>query len=348
MKDLFKLANNFFFFPLMLLFFSCASSPGNSGKPAWVDSVDSVYSRSQFIAAVGHATDREMAERNAIANLAAFFGQSIQADQIIVNTYLEAVRDGITIGWVDNIAMQNTIRTSVSMDNLIGAEIKDVWQDTRHNIFYAVAVMERAKTIRLYTDMILANLEMIRNLTTMSQAERNSLEGFSRFQFAATVADINITYANLLNMLGARTPAGVRRGDEYRLEARNITRAIPVNIVVNNDRAGRIQDAFAKTFTDFGFRSGGSNSRYALRVNVWLSPVDFPDNPHRFILMELSANLTDTVTREVLLPFTFNIREGHPTVAGAENRVFVSAEQKIEKEYKDILSTYLSQLLPKR
>jgi len=64
--------------------------------------------------------------------------------------------------------------------------------------------------------------------------------------------------------------------------------------------------------------------------------------------MELSANLTNTVTKEVLLPFSFNICEGHSTIAGAENRVFISTERKIQEEYKDLLSTYLSQLLPRK
>ena len=340
--------NKYFLLPLLFLIFSCASSPDNSGEPAWINNANSIFSKSQFVAAVGHDSDREIAEKNAFANLAAYFGQSIQADQTIINTYQRAARNGISAGLVDNIAMRNIITTSVSMDTVVGAEIREVWHDTRNNIFYAVAVMEKAKAIQLYTDMILANLEMIRTLTTMSQEDRNSLEGFSRYQFAATAADINISYVNLLRLLGAQVPNGVRRGNEYRLEARNITRTIPVAIVVNNDREGRVQSAFSKVFTDLGFRSGGNDSRYALRVSVALSQVDFPSNPHRFVQMELSANLTDTAAREVLLPFSFNIREGHPVSSTAENRVFISAENRVQEEYKEILINFLSQLLPER
>jgi len=340
--------NNFTIFPLFLLFIACATSPNNSGKPAWVDSVDSVFSRAQFVAAVGHASDREMAERNALVNLVAFFGQSIQADQTIINTYMEAVRDGITIGWIDNIAMQNTIRTSASMDTLVGAEIREVWQDTKNNTHYAVAVLEKAKAAQVYRELIIANQEIIRNLINMNATEKNTLEGFSRYQFAAVVADMNTSYVNLLNLIGARAPDGHVRGENFRIEAQNIAKTIPICIVVSNDRAGRIQGAFAKGFSDLGFRSGTGNSRYVLRVNITLSPVNFPDDSNKFILMELSANLIDTVTREVLLPFNFNIREGHSTVAGAENRVFISAESKIQEEYKDLLSTYLSQLLPRK
>ena len=314
MKNLYKLVNKCFLFSLLVLIFSCASSPNNSEKPIWVDSIDSAFSRSYFVAAVGHSSDREMAEKNAFANLASYFGQSIQSDQTIINTYQEAVKNGISAGWVDNIALRNIITTSASMDTLVGAEIREVWHDTKGNVFYAVAVMEKAKIIKLYTDMILANLDMIKNLTSMNQAEKISLEGISRYQFAATVADINISYANLLRLLGAASPNGVRRGDEYRLEAQNIARTIPVNVVVSNDRANKIQSAFAKVFSDLGFKSSTNNSRYMLRVIVTLSQVEFPNNPHRFVQMELSSNLIDTSNKEILLPYGFNNREGHTTL----------------------------------
>jgi hypothetical protein len=316
-------------------------------KPAWVDSVDSVYNRSQYVAAVGYASNRDMAEKNALASLTAIFGQSIKADQIIVNTYQEAVKNGVTAGWTDNIAMQNTINTSTSMDTLVGAEIKEVWFDSK-STYYAAAVMEKSRTTQLYNEMIKANQSVIDNLINMNQADKNSLEGFSRYQFAAIVADINITYGNVLQVIGSPVPAGLIKGDNYRLEAQNITKAIPVGITVRNDKAGRIQGAFAKALSDIGFRSGGNNSRYILDVNISVSPVDLPNNTNKFARIELGANLTDTSAKSVLLPYNFNSREGHATAAEAENRAYSVAERKINEEYKDLLFTYLSQLLPKK
>jgi len=344
---------------LLLAFSACGSSPspspaqndsaprqGTAGKPAWVDSVDSVYSRAQYVAAVGYAADRAMAEKNAFANLVAFFGQSIQADQTIANTYQEAIRNGVTDGWTDTIAMQNTIRTSASMDTLIGAEIREVWFDSR-STYYAAAVMEKAKTAQLYHDMITANQTMINNLVTMNQADKNSLEGFSRYQFAAAVADITVSYGNVLKAIGVAAPNDIKKGDEYRLEAQNIVKAIPLGVTVTGDRSGRIQGAFARSLSELGFRSGGNNARYTLQVDITVSPVDLPNNPNKFARMELSANLTDTSLRAVLLPYNFNNREGHTSQSEAENRLFLAAERKINEEYPKLLNDYLSQLLPK-
>ena len=324
-----------------------AVNTSTGARPAWVDSVDSAYSRAQYVAAVGNASDRTMAEKNALANLVAIFGQTIQADQKITNTYQEAVKNGVTSGWSDNVAMENTIKTSASMDTLVGAEIRGVWFDSR-STYYAVAVMEKAKAAPIYRDLIIANQNMIKNLVTMSQAEKNTLEGYSRYQFAAAVADMNTSYANLLKLIDAVPPEGIVNGNQYRLEAQEITKAIPVGVIVRNDKSGRVQGAFSKSLTDLGFRRGANNSRYVLRVDVSVSPVNLPNNQNKFARMELSADLTDTSYNSVLLPWNFNTREGHNTVEEAENRTYSAAEREINAKYKDILSNYLSQLLPKK
>jgi len=294
---------------------------------------------------VGHATDRTMAERNAFASLVAIFGQSIYADQVITNTYQEAIRSGVVTGWTDDIAMQNTIRTSTSMDTLVGAEIREVWFDSR-GTYFAAAVMEKVKAAQLYTEMIKANQNMIINLTTMNPTEKNSLEGFSRYQFAAAVADINISYGNLLRQIDTTPPAGLVSGDTYRLEARNITREIPVGITVRNDREGRIQGAFAKAFSDLGFRTGGTGSRYMLNVNVNVSPVDNPQAQNQFVRIELDARFNDN--NATILPYNFNSREGHLTLSEAENRAYRFAEQKINQEYANNLRDYLTRLIPEK
>jgi hypothetical protein len=316
-------------------------------KPAWVDSVENSYNRSQYVAAVGYAASRDMAEKNALSNLIAIFGQSIHADQTIINTYFEAVKNGVTTVWTDNISMQNTIKTSALMDNLVGAEIKEVWFDSK-SVYYAAAVMEKAKTIQLYNEMIRANQNVITNLLSMNQTDKNTLEGFSRYQFAAIVADINVTYGNVLQVIGSPLPAGLTKGDNYRIEAQNITKAIPVGIIVKNDKSGRIQGAFAKSFSEIGFRSGGNNSRYVLNVDITVSPVDLPNNVNKFARIELGAELTDTNANSVLLPYNFNSREGHNTITEAENRAYMAVERKINEEYKALLMDYLSGLLPKK
>jgi hypothetical protein len=187
---------------------------------------------------------------------------------------------------------------------------------------------------------------MIDNLVAMSEAEKRTMDGYARYKFAAVIADISVSYGNLLSVIGR--PQNLKRGDDYRLEARNIAASIPVGLSVKNDKSGRIEGTFAKALSELGFRSSGGNSRYALDVNIVSSPVDLPGSQNVFTRIEISANLTDTATGAVLVPFAFNSREGHTSQAEADNRAYAAAERKISQDYAGLLDSYLSGLLPKR
>ena len=156
----------------LLLFSACATSPaGNVSaveaeaaamaalaglRPLWVDNPEAVYPRSRFVSAVGHGNSRDMAERDALARIVAFFGQAVQAELHTVTAFSQAVRDGI-IQVTEDTAVQNAITTSAQMETLVGAEIADIWRDAANNIYFAVAIMENERTAILYSDLIRSN-----------------------------------------------------------------------------------------------------------------------------------------------------------------------------------------------
>jgi hypothetical protein len=329
----------------MLFFLGAASA---SAEPGWTRNPYTVYDRNTYFAATGHGADRQEAERSALAALTAIFGQSIQAELNTMSTYTEAVSRGV-VQVSQNATVQEAIKTSAALDALIGAEIGDVW-DGGKNIVYAVAIMNKAKTAILYTDLIRSNQRSISDLITMPDAEKNSFDGYARYQLAAAIADVNRPYANILSLVGNTAgidPGSLKNGDDYRLLAVNITKAIPIAVAVTNDRFDRIRSAFASVFGAIGFRSGGANSRYVLNVTVTLSEAIFPDTTYKHAQYEVDANLTDTADGAVLLPFNINGREAHATLSEAEKRAVAAAEKTIKDNYGQLLSGYLASLLPK-
>ena len=334
---------------VVLVFFACMTTDAQGrNAPDWVRDPYKKVDQQSNVAAVGTGNSRQTAEKDALGKLVAIFGQSIRVDERISTSYQEAFRSGAAASWTENTSVSSDIATSAGMDSLIGAEIGDTWDNGKD--YYAVAVLNKTKALQVYSNMIRSNQAMIENLVNMPAADKNSLDGFARYQFAAVIADVTITYGNLLSHIGAPALAqGLKSGDEYRLEAQNIVKAIPVAVTVTNDKSGRIQGAFAKSLAELGFRSGGGNSRYALAVEVTVSPVDLPNSQNYiYARIELSANLTDTTLGAVLLPYNFNNREGHRSLSEAENRLFLTAEKKINEEYAKLLNNYLSQLLPKK
>jgi len=335
---------------LPLIFSACATtaSPaaaGARGMPEWVRDPYTRFNRQTTVAVVGNGSSREFAERSAFGNLVAFFGQYIELDERITERYEEAVRGGATAGWSVNTEVDTMIARYARFDSLIGAEIGDIWNDEVS--YFAVAVLDKARAIQIYSDIIRSNQRMIDNLLDIPRAERNTLEGLARYQFAANIADMTAPYVNLLSVIGGPAQA-FKTGDELRLEALSITRAIPVNLRVLNDSAGRIQGAFARALSELGFQSGGVNSRYILDVNINNSPVELTGSPHRWARIEVTANLVDNALGTVLLPFNFNLREGHSSQPEANNRAVMAAERRINQEYGRLLGDYLSRLLPAR
>ena len=329
-----------------LAFASCAGSPSGraTATPDWVRDPYARYNRLQYVAAVGNGNNRQEAELNALGRLVAEFGQDIQVDDRLSTSFQEALR-GSVAEWTEVTTAETVIALSAGMDTLIGAEIGEVWSGG--DSYYVAAILNKQRAIAVYTDMINANLSMINNLTNMTEAEKNTLTGFARYQYAATIADVTVSYWNLLSVIGGNAQ-NFRRGDEIRLEAVNIIRTIPVGLTVQNDRANRIQGAFARALSGLGFRSGGANSPYTLNVNVVISPVDLSGNPNRFSRIEVNSNLIETNSGTVILPYNFNIREGHTSQSEADNRALAAAERRINNEYANLLNEYLSQFIPGR
>jgi hypothetical protein len=322
-----------------------APPAGSGARPGWVDSPEAVYSRNSYVAAVGSGSSREQAEKSALAALSSVYRMSLQADQTLTASYQEMVQSGQTADWYEGVSLEDTIRTSTAMD-LVGAAIRDVWSDG--SLVYAVAVMEKAQTARVYAQMIRDNQQVIDTLTDIPAAGRNTLDGFARFRFAMTLAEANKVFANVLSVIGAPVPPEMRSSEDYRLESSAIIRAIPVSVTVEGDRENRIRSAFAAVFTEAGFRTGGTNAPYQLQARISFTEVQLPNQTNKFIRYVLEGNFVDRSGGEILFPYNVNGREGHLSISEAEIRALRAAEAKIKDDYAKTLSSYLARLVPKK
>jgi len=317
-------------------------------EPRWVTDPYAAYPRERYLAAVGFAANRAEAENKAKAALSAIFGQSIQSDLSIVSTYSEAVSKGI-VSSSENTNTKDEISIRTSLDTLIGAEIGNIWDNARGTV-YAIAYLDREKAIAAYGQMISTNLKNIERLTTMTAAQKNTLDGYARFRLAAILAGINMNHAQVIAQCGGPTVASLNlpSPDAINIEASNIIKNIAVVVKVDGDRNNRIRDAFTKVLSGEGLRTRGNSAPYTLEVNVTLSPVSFPNNNNKFCRFTVSAELIENSTDSVLLPFNIADREGHTTYEEAQNRAILQAEKQIGEKYPAVFKEYLASLLPQR
>jgi hypothetical protein len=160
------------------------------------------------------------------------------------------------------------------------------------------------------------------------------------------VADINVSYGQVLRTIGVTPPGEITDGRGFLIEAANIAGAIPVSVHVTGDRNNRVRDAFARIFAEQGFRSGGVNTLYRLDAELMLTNVGSTSPATVFVRYEINANFIDSETSTVLVPYNINGREGHRNEEEAINRALVIVERRINEEYSRLLSDYLFRLMP--
>jgi hypothetical protein len=233
------------------------------------------------------------------------------------------------------------------MQTLIGAEIKDRWFDGK-DTHYAIAAMDRLKSGLLYSDLIESNLQVIDHLLDIPLNERYSIDAYARYDLAGIIANANSAFVNVLSVLNPAAAAAmgdeIRREESYRLETLNIAQNIPITVRVQNDRDGRIGNAFSSILSDRGFKTGGNEPRYLLNAAVTLSRVELPQNPNIFVRYIIEAELRDTAHDTILFPYSVSGREGHTSLSEAENRALRIAEENIRESFGAALDTYLSKL----
>jgi hypothetical protein len=296
-----------------------------------------------YLAAVGYGPSRESAEKNALAALTAIFNQSISSKTEVNVSYSEALeKSGST--WSENSDIAQTVKTSVQMNTLIGTEIADVW-DNRGGTVYAVALMDKLKAGSVYSELIRQNQQAVSRLTTLSAGEKQSFDGYVKYQQASSFADANAVFTNVMRVIDIPSfgEGEVRSGEYYRIEASEIAKNISVEVAVDNDRQGRIGDAFAQALSASGFRTGGSNPRYALRGSLDLEPVTFDGNPYRWVRYSVDSSLVDLASGMTIFPYSITGREGHNSASEAEIRALRSAETSIRDGYGRALGEFLSQ-----
>jgi hypothetical protein len=303
-------------------------------RPPWVDNPSALYPEALYVSAVGSGRDRRGAETGALGALSSYFKQSVTSTINITDT--EKQGGG---GSTSESRMSQSIEAVSALDSLIGAEIKNTWNDAENNNWYAAAVMEKSLCGGLYAGELNKTLNEAAVLIGVSGDP--SFETIANCQKALRIIEKADMYALVLGMLGGPN----RQGEVSRLNAAAAAalaeaRAVPVDIRVTGDLNGRIKAAFAEVFTAAGFRTGNRNSRFALEVSVDMKPA--AGGRYFNTRYTVDAVLKDTRTGAGLFSYNAANRESHP--AGqeeADNRAVTGAERKIAAEFPGVLREYL-------
>ena len=107
-----------------LLFSACFVFCAKNKMPEWIIVPSSVYPSELYLNGTGSGENREMAELEAVKNLASIFGQTVISQNVASKKMEQAISDG-KIGFSSSGNLQQNITSQIQAENLIGIEVAE-------------------------------------------------------------------------------------------------------------------------------------------------------------------------------------------------------------------------------
>lgn len=323
------------------------SAKSVKNAPDWVISgISAEYPKSDYLTGIGSAKEKRSAEIDAINELVSIFGQNITSAAAASRRMAMAQSAGV-VASSDSSALGQDILREVNQNDVIAVEVPEFYELKSENNWYALAVMNREKGTRLYTNMIQKNQSEINSILKQisSDKEPNTMLNFSRLDFCEEVAKVNDGYLNRLRVLNPRsaeqfdsisTPVQI-----HKMKA-DMAAKIPVCVSVSDDSDGRIAKSFQEVMSASGFNTTlGSNERYRISCTVHFTQGASGDGKTQFCEYAAECALIDTFSGETLVPLEVSGREGSPTYQNAQIRAKQKIAAKVKSEFAENFQKYL-------
>ena len=177
-----------------------SDKPKATKMPEWVLQPSAVYPNASFITYVGNAEDRNVCEVNALQGLASVFGQSVKSDTTANTRMIQAKADGLVAN--GNVqAFSQEVKRKVDVDNLVGVEVKEYWQDAASGTWHAIAVLDKAKAADIYSNMIKQNAGAIDTVLKNIGSDKYSFDSLGAYDFAEEIAVENEKNLNKISVI---------------------------------------------------------------------------------------------------------------------------------------------------
>lgn len=317
--------------------------------PEWVLNPTVQFPKAKYLVSVGEGKNKTLSEINAINNLASVFSQNVQSTTTSNRRMEQASMDG-KVANVDTASIDQDVKRKVNVDDLVGVEIKETWSDGK--IWYALAILEKDKTVAMYSSMLQKNNDVVKELMNVDKSDTVnfcSFETYGRLDFAKDVATRNEVCLSRLSVLNPSVAANFQKSLVTQKQVQaillEISQNIPIYVAFENDVDSRFKVALAKAVSDSGFKTSDlPTERYSLLGTVTFSESPTKDGKTINCTWNVKATLSDTGLSANLLPFSINGRDGGIDEAGAKNRAVRSIENKIIGDFSKAFKEYLSSI----
>lgn len=320
----------------LVIFIGCASSQqsgSGGGNPEWVDNPYSVYSESQYLAAVGSGSTQNAAQDQALASLARIFQSRVDAEQTVEEEFLEW-EDGNQ--WVSENSYSLVNFSRISTDqNLINAQVLETHLGNDAQ-WYALAALNRSQTASVYNDLIRNNRTEIAELEEAADNSSRIYRTLGLLQQARNLALENEMLAQQRNIIMGGGSIN-RSEDIARLndKVRSVREECVIQIAGNDDSAD-VMPAINQVFQQMGFIIGDIGVLEA-RVDFNHQVADLRRDDAEFVRWTLTISVDDPELSQSLATFSHDGRDGALSYNDALKRAEFSARQHIERNFRTFI-----------
>ena len=224
-----------------------ASADPRNPKPDWVDGQSMEYPNDQFIVGVGVADDRASAEDRARAEIAKVFEANVSVDERLSasesnNQFSQSIAQDVK---------------TVSSKALEGVQLPEHWQDGATRVYYALAVLDRAKARAAVADKLGA-------IDKQAQQWKDQLdsgaEKLARAKAGMKLLTLLKARAELNSQMRVIEPSGKGLDSpidesKARPEAAKAVAALDVSVQLDGPGSDEVETALIKSLGAFGLQS---------------------------------------------------------------------------------------------
>lgn len=320
-----------------LIFGICACAPtktvAQSELPSWVNNPSQQFNNDRYLMAVGSSTSRQAAKDNAQAQLAKIFVSKVKVNESYVQEYKEfsSSEGGTQTQERTNLITQSEVSSNQQMRNV---QIKEVYP-ADDGTFYALAVMERAKTARLYTEEINNKKSAIKSLRKKAAQTDSKLERLIYLKQALNYARINDMLANQRAVLTGQTTQGKgAKVSDIKQAYRDAKQQCTLSLHAK-DISREVRSAIARQVQNEGFTvvKGDEQPVVTMNVNLSIDPLDLDRPQAKFVHWALQVEAQNNETGQWFSTYTAEGKAGSLSQSRARKRAIKAVQEDLETNF---------------
>jgi hypothetical protein len=320
-----------------------SDAPLETGRrPEWIDQPGRRFPPSHYMTGVGYGQERPTAEDRARTEIAKIFESDITSENRTYEEYLQSTEGGRSRS-AQNFNFEDI--TTVSTRKILSdIRIAAVYRDDA--AYYALAVLDRQHVTPILTDKIAILDREIDQMLNVAESQSDRLTKIRAYKTGIEKYVLRQSYNTELRIVrsdGRGIPSRYTLADIQQRFTQVLLKDFAVMVSVSGDRAADVAQALTEALTQKGFAVAYDSNRAAVfaRGQVQIQPVEAGSTQWKFVRWNAYFDLVDRQGGTVFGSVQKNGKEGHLTLAEAEERAVRKIRQVLVTDISNDLTGYI-------